>query len=139
MDFFKMENDGPELIETNFFDLQKWRNNYFLSVNAGAFRLLVPDSMVRYLGEMKTGKEVIVSRGPMEHKDCYEMMFEDNSNAPFCIHIETRAADRLLQPSDQHKKAVFDVYTRKGKVLSLPCYYRIVKRLPWLKPYTKRN
>jgi hypothetical protein len=42
---FNTENNGPEIVTTDYWGspLEK-RGFYHLSINAGAFRLLVPDS-----------------------------------------------------------------------------------------------
>lgn len=101
-------NDGPEISETNYFDLEEFKRFFFLSTNAGTFRLLVPDPLKKGVEEMKTAY-------------------------PFSITMSTKQADRIPTKGDQHSKCNFAVYTQDGKCLELPCYYRIVDELPYLK------
>ena len=62
----RIENDGPLILSTNFYhtDLAR-RGLFYLSLNAGAFRLLVPPQHLGAVREMRTARDVVVSRGPM--------------------------------------------------------------------------
>jgi hypothetical protein len=61
----RIENDGPAIRATDY-----WRSPFadagfcFLSFNAGAARLLLPDSLAHVVPELRAAREVIVSRGP---------------------------------------------------------------------------
>lgn len=142
-EFIHVENNGPDIIDTNYYDTPNAAAGYFyLSINAGAFRLLVPDSQVVLIDEFRTGKEVIVSRGPWPDQgrsDALELLFEDNSSSPYALHLVVEQCDRLPAYKDVGKKWVFSVWTRTGKVLGLPAYFRNVKQIPWLKPYTGKR
>lgn len=134
-----IKNNGPEIEETNYFTSEyAYRGIVYLSINSGAFRLLVPESAEHYLVEMRTGKEVIVSRGPWPEKgktEAIELVFEDHSSTPFSLHFGSEQIDRLPDDSDRGKEFVFSVWTMTGKKLELPGKYRKVKRIPWLKPW----
>ncbi len=140
----QIENDGAEIVNTNYWDTpHATRGFLYLSINAGAFRLLVPDAQASEIGEWMQAKEVIVSRGPwpqMNKHDALEILFEDNSENPYVIHLVSEQVDRMPLDSDRDRHGEpprwrFSVWTRKGKALELPCRYRIVKHLPCLKTW----
>ncbi len=138
------ENDGQNILRTNYFDSPASKMGYvFLTINAGAFRLLVPDEMAKSLiAEVATAKEVIVSRGIWEVKggiDALEIMFEDDSDNPFCFHISTKQVHTLPAVTDCNKQWLFAVYNSKGKVAEYPCWYRIVEKLPCCEPYKRAH
>jgi len=85
-DLMILQNDGPSIAYTNYFDTeQAERGLLYLSWNAGQARLLVPDSQQAYLAEMLTGREVVISTGPLPDmglKEAVEIMFDDASEAP---------------------------------------------------------
>ncbi len=139
-DIIHIKNNGQEIVETNYYDTPNARAGYFyLSTNAGCFRLLVPDSQLSVLSELSTGREIIISRGPwpeQRKKDALELLFEDDSDNPFSLHILPEQCDRLPEKKDAGKRWLFSVWSRTGKHFEAPCYYRQVKKLPWLKPYT---
>ena len=61
----EIRNQGQAILSTNYWDSDHAKAGYFyLSWNAGAGRLLVPDSQKATLREMKGAREVIISRGP---------------------------------------------------------------------------
>ena len=142
-EFIQIENDGPDIARTNYYDSPNARAGYFyLSINAGAFRLIIPDSQLQVMAELITGKEVIVSRGPwpdQNRSDALELLFEDGSQNPYCLHLVPQQCDRLPGAKDTGKQWLFSVWSRTGKHFELPCYIRQVKKLPCLKPYTGRR
>jgi len=140
----KIENDGQNIISTNYFETTAAKMGYvFLSINAGAFRLLVPDEMAKGLvGEIATAQEVIVTRGLWDARggiDAFEIMFEDNSDEPYALFISTQQAHTLPHESDCGKRRLFTVWNSKGKIAEFPCWYRTASRIPYLKPYKKIN
>lgn len=144
MQMIEIENNGPEIIRTNYWQSEySSRGLFYLSINAGAFRLLVPDSWVQETGEWMTAKEIIISRGPWPEKgklDALEILFEDYSESPYVVHLASEQIDRLPLDTDRDRKDQpprwkFSVWTQKGKILEFPCRYRIVKKLPFLKPW----
>ncbi len=142
MDLIQIENNGPEILRTNYWETENAAKGFFfLSINAGAFRLLVPDSWVQETGEWMLAKEVIISRGPWPEKgkaDAIEILFEDNSDSPYVLHIVAEQIDHMPLDADRDRRGnpprwKFSAWTRAGKILELPCRYRIVKSLPYLK------
>lgn len=134
-------NDGQDIVSTNYFESEYAVNGkVYMSINAGAFRLLLPDSQMRYLEEMSSGKEVLITLGKWlegNKRQAFELLFEDYSMSPFCLYFGPEQIDRI--PNDMHRKdkTVFTVWTTAGKVLSLPCYTRRVDEIPCLEPWCK--
>lgn len=132
-------NKGPELARTNYFDSEHAAKGlYFLSWNAGAGRLLVPDSRLPEMVEMKTATYVIVSRGPWPERggrEGIELLFEDGSDAPFCLHLSVEQCDRLLPEIDQGGGFELVVWTRSGRGAAWPGKYRQVTQIPSLEPW----
>ncbi len=142
--FIKVANDGPEIIETNYFDTEHAGRGYcYLSPNAGTFRLLVPDRITGEIEEWRSAREVIISRGPwpdMNKADALEILFEDDSDSPYVLHMTSGQVERMPLDADRDRKDrpprwKLAVWTRDGKILELPCRYRVVKKIPYLKPF----
>jgi len=132
-------NDNQNIIETNYFELEHAKKGFvYLSWNAGAGRLLVPDSQELNINEMKTGKLVIVSSGKWRGRDALELLFEDYTDAPYSINIVADQTDRLLPEIDQGGGFVVSIWTKKGKQFELPAKYRIVDSLPCLKEWVEQ-
>lgn len=134
-DLITIGNDGTEIIETTY-----WESSYakagkvFLSINAGAFRLLVPDGVFD-LQEAETGKDIIISLGPgMGKHAMFEIMFDDTSDNPYCVFFGSEQSDRLPNDSDHKKIGPFIVYGKGLQVLLIgKCYFRKVNRIPCMK------
>ena len=138
-------NDGAEILDTNYWASEAAKRGFaFLTINAGTFRLLVPEKMAPEIAEWKTAREVVVSKGPWPaqgREEAIEIMFEDNSDSPYALNMGIQQLDRMPTPADRDRSGQparwhFSVWTqRDGKVLELPGRYRLVKQIPWLKPF----
>ena len=105
-----IENNGSEILSSNFWDSET--SNFFLSVNAGAARLLIPDSRIDEIGKMVTGKQVILSRGPcwpQADKDAIEIMFDDGLPVRPVQKLNVLAALSLPQPGRGQGKALVSI------------------------------
>lgn len=140
----EIQNDGPKIIFTNYWQTEhSTRGLFYLSINAGAFRLLVPDAQIQESGEWMSAKEVIISRGPWPAQgksDAIEILFEDYSESPYVIHLTSEQVDRMPLDTDRDRKDnpprwKFSAWTQEGKILELPCRYRTVKQIPFLKSW----
>lgn len=146
MTLLKIENNGPELVDTNYWITEHAEKGFvYLSANAGCFRLLVPESSGISIPDMQNGAQyVILSRGPWTQHgnlDALEILFEDHSDNPLAIHILRDQADLLPTDTeiDQHGQSqrwTIAVYTKNGKQLELPVRYRTVKNIPYLKEWS---
>ncbi len=143
MQQLQIKNQGQEIIATNFWETEHaLRGVFYLSINAGAFRLLVPEVNGSTIAEFRTAKDVIISRGPWKAeggRDALEILFDDGTDDPFAIHLDVRQVDRMPASTDAGRKVLFTAWT-KGRdkpvrVYTHDCYYRIVPELPWLKPF----
>lgn len=134
-------NRGPELADTNYFDSEHAaRGLFYLSWNAGVGRLLVPDASLPALKEMATAQYVIVSRGPWPEQgktEGIELLFEDNSDSPYCLHLSVEQCDRLLPDLDQGGGFEIVAWARNGKTKSWPGKYRKVEQIPCLDPWSE--
>ncbi len=137
-----VKNDGPQIIETNYFDSTLARRGaFYMSINAGAFRLLVPPSHEQAIADFQAAREVIISRGTWQEREALEILFDDHTDEPYSIHIGTNQIERLPPASDAGKAWQFSAWIRKAGELQRAyvstCHYRVVKALPYLKPLGK--
>lgn len=136
----KIENKGKDIVSTNYFDSEAAKAGaFYLTWNSGAGRLLVPDSMLGHVEEMRHAKMVVITAGNYQGGNMLEIMFDDATHAPYVIMIVAGASDR--QPSDADIGKLFDftVWTRDGKQLDFKAGYRKVDVLPcldsWKQPH----
>ena len=136
MEILKIMNDGPDIAETNYFDFEHAnRGLFYLSINAGCARLLVPDIQQAAIQEFKTAKYVILSRGPWPEQgrsDALELLFEDLSDSPYALHMVAEQCDML---PDGQGDWTLAVWSREGKRFQCPLRYRRVAKIPCLKPW----
>ena len=139
---FKIENRDQEIVSTAYWETpHAAKGLLYLSWNAGAGRLLVPDGVQAMLPAMRDAPYVIVSRGPwMDQggRDALELLCEDGSDEPFCLYLVAEQTDRLLPDSEQGGGFVIAVWTREGEQLRLPGKYRRVATLPCLDPWSEQ-
>lgn len=135
----KIKNNGPKIEQTNYWDTESAKAGYlYLSWNAGAARLLVPDPLKPQIEEMKTAKDIIISRGPWPdqgNRDSLEILFEDGSSSPFVLHMGTENTDRLLSGDSRQEGFDVYIYTREGEQFTRPGKYRKVRAIPCLDPW----
>lgn len=140
----EVRNHGPLILSTNYWDTPECKlGRYLVSINAGAFRLLLPDVYESALEDMKTAKGVAVSRGPWAAQrltDAFEFLFDDGTDSPYALHSSPEAFDRLPTDADAAGEWVFSVWTRprRGKphkALERPCRYRRSPQIPDLRPW----
>ncbi len=136
---FHIENDGPLVVKSNFWDDPMAQSGYFfMSWNAGAGRLLVPDSQLDMLPDMQSAEEVIVSVGPWPRAGfdtATELLFEDHSDEPLVLHIGPQQTDRVLPESDSGTPFPVTVWGRNGLLHSMPARYRRVSKIPCMRPW----
>lgn len=133
-----IENDGPEIRATNYWDTPlNTKGAVVGSLNAGALRLLIPDCHKDYIREMRTGKEVIVSKAPYRGRMSYEFLFEDYTDSPFSLIIEENQMVPVgILDSEDGKAITVSVWSRGlKKEMELPGRFRVVTVLPCLLPW----
>lgn len=145
MNLIAVENAGQRIIKTNYWDSEDQHAGlFYLSWNAGAARLLVPDAQQPALTEMHSARMVIVSRGPLVNprtghpSDALELLFEDDTESPYVLHIAMEQTDRMLPPDNQGGGFIFAAWTRGGLKHTWPGKYRTVESLPCLDAWTEQ-
>ncbi|NLC23106.1 MAG: hypothetical protein GX776_01335 [Oxalobacter sp.] len=118
-----IDNDGREISQTSFWESGLAENGYvFVSIHEGAIRMLVPPSAEpSYLPEMKTGKKILIEPSE-QHDGSLDFVFDDGTDAPFWVVVDTRQIDAEILPG---KDIPFSVYTRKGKQLEMKAEVRL--------------
>jgi len=94
---------------------------------------------------MATAREVIISRAAwpdMGKHDALEVMFEDDTDNPFVLHLVSEQADHMPLDSDRDRPGQpprwkFAAWTQDDKKLELPCRYRKVNKIPYMKPWSE--
>lgn len=136
-----IRNQGQALLATNYWDSPSAQSGHvYLTWNAGAGRLLVPDSAQDLLAETQNASEVIVSRGSwtaMGGREALELLWEDGSDYPFALHLVKEQTDRLLPDTQQGGGLVIAIWTRAGLFASWPGRYRRVAALPCLQAWER--
>jgi hypothetical protein len=142
----RIENDGADISTTNYWQTTLVRaGKFYLSLNAGAFRLLVPPQHQHCVQDMRTASMVVVSRGPLTLQgqklpDAVELLFDDGTEEPFSLHLSPGQIDHMPLDTDSARAWVCTVWTHRvgqiaSKALELPCHYRRVRQLPDLRPW----
>ena len=143
-DFIKVENHGPLITGSNYWECDYAVRGYFyLSINAGTFRLLLPDSRRGDVADMRVGlRHVIVSMLPVDQfapsKYVCEWLCEDHSEDPWTAYLSEGQIDRHPTAEDVGKEWLATVWIRKRgkphKVFERPAYFQIVPKIPWGTP-----
>lgn len=137
-------NHGPLITSSTFFGSEYDRaGNLHVSCNAGAIRILVPSFHRHIVQEMRT-PHVVCSRGPwpeMKTAEAVELLFDDGSDSPFCLHLTAESFDLLPAEPEPGQQWVLSAWLAKDgipvKAIERPCYWRRVPKIPWLKPWTE--
>lgn len=142
--FFYFENDGPELLSTNYWESEHAGKGFVhVTINAGCLRLLVPKGKGISIDEMRTAEVVLITRGPWKEQgkhDGLEVLFEDNSNSPYCLHLAPEQVALFPKDSDrdrpgQEPKWTFAVYNEDGKQFECKARFRKAKAIPYMKAW----
>ena len=132
-----IENNGPEIVKTNFWETE-WneQGRLYLSGNAGAFRLLVPDEHFHWHSEIQKTKEVVITQGidRIQKKEMVEMLFDDHTDTPIAFWLDEAQIDR--EGDSRPEGFPFHVYLEGCfQVAKFTCFWRRAKKLPYLKPW----
>lgn len=137
------ENDGPDIVATNFWSTPlAAAGAMFCSINAGAFRLLMPRMLEHQTADM-VGREVIITHGPWPaagQSSGLEMMWEDGSDAPFSVFLGAGQIDRVIARDDAGRSITCLAYVRGFSGTPLlagrwPGKIRMAASLPCLRPW----
>lgn len=139
------DNHGPLIVSSTF-----WGSEYeqagklFVSVNAGAIRVMVPAGLREAINEWRGAKYAILSRGPWPAQglqEAVEILWEDGSDNPYALHLSPESFDLLPAEPPTGRDWIISAWDlKKGKphkALERACHWRRVPKIPWLKPMEK--
>ena len=137
--FIWVRNDGPRILETNFFTSDICRSGkFFVSINEGAIRLLLPDRwLANVLSEIRDSGYSIFTRAPA--LNMAEILFEDETDSPYSLQFSENCMDRLPPIADDGRNDLtLSIWSgdSSGKVTcqrTMPCRFRVADRIPYLK------
>lgn len=117
-DFLQIANDRQQLVWSNYWDMPHAKQGFFyLSGNAGAWRLLVPDACRSALSEFATARHVEMEIARVDGVACVQIWFEDGSHSPYGLLLDSRQIDHPVLPTK--KSGPLLIYTRDGLVMKL--------------------
>ena len=154
---YEIKNHGPLILSTDYWGSAMERaGKFYVSVNAGAFRLLVPATQEGLVPDMRAAKGCAVSRGRFhdtfgldhlvgtfrEGADAIEILFDDLTTNPIALHFSPESFDRLPTAENAGREWVLSVWTqprrnKPHKVMDRPCRYRLAAKIPDLRPWDK--
>src|SRR5262252_8262224 len=131
-DLITVENDGPLIVRSNYWDSDLARaGRFFVSVYEGTIRVLVPHGLYGLVADMRDAKECVLSQGPWLKKsghEVVEIMFDDGSDSPFAMHLAPKSFD-LLPAEPESREWILNVWIAAGRphlVLERVCHWRRV-------------
>ena len=138
----KIQNNQHLIASTNYWDSDYYKGGkFYLSVNAGAFRLLCPNLHKSHFFDMQTAKKIIIRIG--EHRDyskkMIELLFDDYTDDPYRLDLSLpEQIDRLPEDNKKIEKFKFLIYWKKQILKNIPkvCFFEY-SDLPNLKSIKK--
>ena len=143
---FSIVNDGAEIYYTTFWETFLAKEGLiYLSINAGAMRLLVPEAQEDILTDIGGVEYFIATYGKMEGldgrlHDAVELLFEDNSDTPYVLHLGMNQTDRSPGNADYGRIDVPITLWTKGPNKAGSFFRRLRRndRLPFMKPWRSK-
>lgn len=109
----RIENNSQEIAYTNYWDtLFGQLGEFFLTGNAGAWRLLVPDNRLYLLPEIADAQYLTIDRLADDEGPFVQLMFETLAKRPVALQIHPNMVGCPLRRSRQQFPLL--VYTREG-------------------------
>lgn len=137
-------NHGPLIVSTNYWGSEMDRaGKLYASVNAGAVRLLLPRAMWSVIGEWRSAKYVICSRGPWPAhgvQEAVELLFEDGTDSPYVLTLTAESFDMLPGEPEPGREWVLSAWVLKDerphKTYERPMRWRRSASIPDLRPWS---
>lgn len=134
----EIHNNGQDVAGTNYWDSPHAAAGYaFASWNAGALRLLLPPALLRDLPDMQTGKLVVITRGSLQGRAALEVMFDDDSEEPYTLHIVAEQTDRMPPDSEHGIPIAVSAWSQAGLLHTWRGKYRVGAALPDMTPWVE--
>lgn len=132
-------DNNKEVATTDYFETELAKKGLvYLSYCNGCIRMFIPELVEKHIPEMKTGKEIVISVSAKTNQ--IEIMFDDSSEAPFCINISKEMIDFAIWKKSHNKQVDFYAYTEDlKKVIDTKCYMRIVPSIPCRQPFNRND
>ena len=139
MDLLVIGNNSQEIKDTNYWDsINNASGQFYLSINAGCVRLLIPQNYSEdfdFISDILSSKQIVLSilkkELIQEGQLAVELMFDDYSDSPYCIHMGITQIDRLFTNEDNNKVTRFISYAKGLKVIQdTHCGIRHVNQIP---------
>jgi hypothetical protein len=138
-----VENHGPLITATNYWQTDAARAGALhVSVNAGAIRCLLPESMWSCIPDLRKSRHAVLSRGPWPAEglaEAVEIMWEDDTEAPIAWHLSSESFSMLPAEPPVGREWIISAWVerdgRPHRALERPCHWRRVERIPCLKPW----
>jgi hypothetical protein len=113
---------------------------YYLVFNMNTYSLLIPEYKDDWLVEITEAQSVVITKGNYNGKnDCFEIMFEDNTETPYMIIIPDEQFSRIT-PLKDGWNGNFYIYVGSlfnCKIDFENVYYRVANILPYCNPAIK--
>ena len=109
----RIANDGPRIRSTDYWRTEHARGYCYLSVNAGAVRLLVPPPRQgEIVAALRTAARASIylagARRVALHR--VTLILEDDSDAPYVLDVDAAQTDRALPPGEAGRWVTLLVY-----------------------------
>jgi hypothetical protein len=129
-------------VETTYWDTDICKNGLFYLINnMNKYFLFIPENKDDVLREMDTGKSIVITRGNYNGKsDCFDIMFNDNTDNPYAILLEDEYFTRN-SPLKEGWNGTFYIYSgslEEYKSFFANVYYRVTENIPCLQPVTEQ-
>lgn len=119
---FSIANNGQAIAQTNYWTTREAQAGYcFLSHNAAALRLLVPKANDEWLPCILAAKRVTVEHSILI-SGCFDVVFEDGTDTPFCITMNASAMDFRFWKTDSIR---LTVWNESGLVKLFPAKVKV--------------
>ena len=142
-----IRNDNEKIAETNYWETELSQHGiFYMTLNAGYYRLLVPETDVNFVKEVLNASRVIISQGNTDQLDppndnAFEVVFEDGTDNPYALLMRRDNWDRNPAVEDtgwNGKMAIYYKTYKEPVLLFDKVFYRRVDTLPCFDPVPVR-
>lgn len=117
-DMLAIKNKQQAIISTNFWETEyNAKGLFFCSINAGCFRILVPDKMAAHIPDMRTAKFATIERTSSR----VIITFDDESDTPYRLDLSLEQFDRLPAKADSGRTDLVCAVWVKGPLQVFSC------------------
>ena len=142
----RIENAGQRILSTTYWSTYRAaRGLVYVSVNAGAVRILLPPPLREEVAAAaRLVSSAILSKGPWHEQpmnEVFELLFDDRSDNPYSLVVSAGQCDRKWGADDDGQTVPLTLWG-PGKelggveeLISMPCHLRSVPKIPWMQPW----